>query len=329
MIGICAPYTRSETTLAASMVATVLRTSGAPVRWFLEGEQAPEVELGWEAHLARNNSKGRELAERVNCWIYFAVHSAWPTHARKMPMTTRHLVFRDWRQHSARWAGPKPTRYIAAEEAQPSFRQAQKQKHDFVRWGAGVAPTQRVAPRANKALTALVLVDRMSCCTDIPDMLKAFNRWTADGHHVVLCSWSTASHLACKHWQELMGRNQKFEWHRKPTFKQLKFLALDSDCCILPQRSTAYGAWVAFFRSLGVWTIGNSMRVVNGSLDEAVTAKAKVGSKITESRIWTAEPYRATATNRLAALQRTLQAEAHFAEYWNNVWTRPALSSPE
>lgn len=329
MIGICAPYTRSETTLAASMVANVLQSGGNSVRWFLEGRQASGVELGWESHLVHDNPKGHELAKRVNCWIYFALGSNWPRHIRKLPKTTRHLVFRDWRQYSARWGGPKPTRLVVAEESQPAFRHTQKHKYDFVRWSAGVEPLQQVAPRANKAITALLLVDRFTCCSDLHDSLAAIEKWTQHGHHIVLCSWTTASRLAEQHWSRLMARNPKFEWHRKPTFKQLKMLALNSDCCILPHRSTGYGAWVAFFRSLGVWTIGNSMLVVNGSLDESVAHGRVTGNKVVDSNIWKAEPHRPTVATRLSAFHRTKQNEEQFAEYWNNVWTRPAFSSPE
>lgn len=323
MIGICAPYNRSETTLAASMVAHAFQSSGTSVRWFLEGKAAPDVELGWESHLVRDNAKGHKLAKCVNCWVYFTLGSHWPRYSRSLPKTTRHLVFRDWRQFSARWGGPKPTRLIAAEESQPAFRNTQKLKYDFVRWSAGVTPVQQVAPRANKVITVMLLVDRFTCCSDLHDSLAAIERWTSRGHRVLLCSWSTASRLTEKYWTYLVLTNPKFEWHRKPTFNQLKLLALESDCCILPHRSTAYGAWVAFFRSLGVWTIGNSMLVVNGSLDNSVATGRVSGNKVVDSNIWKADPYRPTAMERSAAYHRSAQVEEQFAEYWNNVWTRP------
>lgn len=329
MIGICAPYTRSETTLAASMVANSLQTNGSPVRWFLEGKRASAVGLDWETHLVHDNAKGHELAKKVNCWIYFALGSTWPRHVRRLPATTRHLVFRDWRQYSARWGGPKPTRWIVPEETQSAFRHTKMQKYDFIRWSAGVLPMQQVPPRANKAITVLVLMDRHTCCNDLQHSLASIDRWLKHGHHVVLCSWATASNLATQRWNQLMYQNSRFEWHRKPTFQQLKMLALASDCCILTHRSTAFGAWVAFFRSLGVWTIGNAMPGVTGSQDESIPYSRVLGNKVIESNVWTAEPKRPTMSARLAAFQRAKQIEQQFSEYWNNVWTRPTLSSPE
>lgn len=327
MIGICSPYTRSETTLAASMVAATLAASGTSVHWFLEGPEATGVELGWEPHLIRRNQMGKKLAQQINCWIYFALHTVWPSWANKL-RTTRHLVFRDWRQYSARWKGPEPSRYVAAEGSQTSFRPTQRVRYDFVQWGAGVQPLLQIPPRANKTTSVLLFLDRFACKDELSLSLRAVDLWLGRGHRVVLVSWNTVSDLAMHHWEHRMEKNPRFEWHRKPSFKQLRCLASDLDCCILPQRSTAYGAWAAFFRSLGLWTVGNATRVFNASLDDSIVPAQKRGNRVLESNVWHADPHRPTALQRQGAYNHSCRIEEQFAEYWNNVWTIPRSSSP-
>jgi hypothetical protein len=321
MIGICAPYTRSETTLAASMVAAALCIGGNSVRWFVEGEPAEDVKLGWSAYLERPCTRGKQLAKNVSCWIYFSVASDWCRASRKSP-AAKHLLFRDWRQYSARWSGRKISRMITADESQPAYRQNQRARYDFIRWSSGLPPVQQPAPRANKSVSVLVFLDRHSSCHEFQECSRAVHRWLAAGCRVLLCTWNTSSSKVERHWQNLMGENAKFEWHRKPSFAQLKVVAAECDTCVLSQRSTAYGAWVVFFRSLGLWTVGNEMRVTKGLLDESIGVAKASGNKVLASNLWTVyNPKRMLPIQRVEAHRRSQRDNEQFSEYWNEIWT--------